>query len=209
MMLFHRLLLFLLFLVFVVPIFPQKTVHVREYRRKDGTVVRAHDRRAPGSRSSSTIAVPDETAESGSYDVPIKEIDEISDWKALEEMSGEIPNNPGLIQKVYAAQIARNNNEIKLLIRIDFPWGSPKFPGATYPPGFDTTSIRHILFRVGLNCETLIVKPITGSASVYRFDGKRLDSKEAPVTLESGHVFAEYFCERGEAPKKAPVLKPN
>ncbi len=25
-----------------------KTVHVREYTRKDGTVVRAHDRRAPG-----------------------------------------------------------------------------------------------------------------------------------------------------------------
>lgn len=28
----------------------KKTVHVREYKHKDGTVVHAHDRRAPGTK---------------------------------------------------------------------------------------------------------------------------------------------------------------
>lgn len=45
-------LLLLLLLTLAVDSFAQKTVHVREYRRKDGTVVRAHDRRAPGSSDS-------------------------------------------------------------------------------------------------------------------------------------------------------------
>ena len=35
-------------------VFGQKTVHVRTYTRKDGTVVQAHDRAAPGTRSTST-----------------------------------------------------------------------------------------------------------------------------------------------------------
>jgi len=39
----------------------QKTVHVRGYRRKDGTVVRAHDRRAPKS-SKQTVTAPGDPA---------------------------------------------------------------------------------------------------------------------------------------------------
>jgi len=35
-------------------VFGQKTVHVRTYTRKDGTVVQGHDRAAPGTRSTST-----------------------------------------------------------------------------------------------------------------------------------------------------------
>src|SRR4051794_37443140 len=34
-----------------------KAVHVREYTRKDGTVVHAHDRRAPGTASTGAIHV--------------------------------------------------------------------------------------------------------------------------------------------------------
>ncbi|MEO8483108.1 MAG: HNH endonuclease signature motif containing protein [Acidobacteriota bacterium] len=34
----------------------QKTVHVKEYRKKDGTVVRAHDRKPPKSKGSSVSA---------------------------------------------------------------------------------------------------------------------------------------------------------
>lgn len=34
--------------------FAQKTVHVRSYTRKDGTVVAAHDRAAPGTRSTNS-----------------------------------------------------------------------------------------------------------------------------------------------------------
>src|ERR1017187_8780855 len=36
----------------------KKTVHVRQYTRKDGTVVRAHVRAAPGSARKSSITVP-------------------------------------------------------------------------------------------------------------------------------------------------------
>ena len=44
-----------LFFCAVVPLsFAQKTVHVRTYTRKDGTVVAAHERSAPHSRGSST-----------------------------------------------------------------------------------------------------------------------------------------------------------
>src|SRR5438132_10938955 len=45
-------------LVFILSVgsfsFGQKTVHVKTYTRKDGTVVAAHDRSAPGSKSSTT-----------------------------------------------------------------------------------------------------------------------------------------------------------
>lgn len=50
-------LLLLLLIIPVVSVLAQKTVHVREYRRKDGTVVRAHDRRAPGSSDSTPSQV--------------------------------------------------------------------------------------------------------------------------------------------------------
>lgn len=36
------------------PLLAQKTVHVREYTRKDGTVVHAHERSAPRSKSPAT-----------------------------------------------------------------------------------------------------------------------------------------------------------
>ncbi len=39
-----------------------KTVHVREYTRKDGTIVRAHDRRAPGTASMTTPYRPGHAA---------------------------------------------------------------------------------------------------------------------------------------------------
>jgi hypothetical protein len=33
----------------------EKTVHVKEYERKDGTIVQAHDRSAPGTKSTATV----------------------------------------------------------------------------------------------------------------------------------------------------------
>jgi hypothetical protein len=36
----------------------QKTVHVKEYTRKDGTVVRAHDRKAPEAKPSTPSTTP-------------------------------------------------------------------------------------------------------------------------------------------------------
>jgi len=43
---------------------PTKPVHVRQYTRKDGTVVRAHDRAAPGTASKSKGSVTPKKAPS-------------------------------------------------------------------------------------------------------------------------------------------------
>ena len=53
-----------------LPVVAQKTVRVREYRRKDGTVVRAHDRRAPRSRPTiATTTPPDyDSIENGEWE---------------------------------------------------------------------------------------------------------------------------------------------
>lgn len=139
----------------------------------------------------------------------IKEIEKIKDWKLIKEMSGDISNHPGLTIELYAAEIARSDSGVKLIVRADFPWGSPMFSGATYPRGFDTSSISRVVFRVELDCTMLVVKPATGSADVYQFNGKKYKSKEVPVVIQSGHVFERYFCERGDAPTKAPVLRPS
>lgn len=139
----------------------------------------------------------------------VKQIEQIKDWKPIKEMSGDIPDHPGLTIEVSAAQIMRAEHTVKLLVKMEFPWGSPRIPGATYPRGFDTSSISRVIFRVELNCETLRLKPLTGGADLYQFNGKHLRSEEMPLTVESGHVFEQYFCERGEVPTKAPTLKPK
>jgi hypothetical protein len=41
-----------------------KTVHVRSYTRKDGTVVRAYDRRPPGTKALETPTTPEQSTES-------------------------------------------------------------------------------------------------------------------------------------------------
>lgn len=132
------------------------------------------------------------------------------DWKLIKEMSGEIPNHPGQTVEVRGAQIARGNELVKVSVRFDFPWGAPVgvFKNSTVPRGFDLSSISRIQLRIELNCKTLEIKPVNNSSDVYQFNGKRLKSKEAPIKIGSGHIFAQYFCEQGEAPKKAPTLKP-
>jgi hypothetical protein len=47
----------------------EKTVHVREYTRKDGTKVKAHDRRPPGTASGSSTT-PSSAASSSAYTAP-------------------------------------------------------------------------------------------------------------------------------------------
>lgn len=67
-------LLLLLLIIPVVSVLAQKTVHVREYRRKDGTVVRAHDRRAPGSSDSTPSQSQVEFRESRIEPAPLDEL---------------------------------------------------------------------------------------------------------------------------------------
>lgn len=53
-----KLITILIILLATLSVSAQKTVHVREYRRKDGTVVKAHERRAPRSAQATTPANP-------------------------------------------------------------------------------------------------------------------------------------------------------
>lgn len=131
------------------------------------------------------------------------------DWKQIKEMSGDIPNHPGLTIEVFAAEIARGDDLVKLRLRTDFPNGAPvDLFRQSAPPGFDISSISRIESKLELNCATLTVKPSNATADVYQFNGKRIKSKEPPFQIESGNILAVYFCEQGEAPKTAPTLKP-
>lgn len=49
----------------------QKTVHVKEYTKKDGTVVKAHDRKAPGSSDTAATPKPAKAAESRPTPPPV------------------------------------------------------------------------------------------------------------------------------------------
>lgn len=130
------------------------------------------------------------------------------DWKLIQEMSGEIPNQPGITMEVYGARIMRGNDLVKLSVRFDFPFGAPVdvFKGSV-SRGFDVSSVTRMAFKIEMNCKTLTVKPI-GGGHIYQFNGKRHKSKEPPFKIASGHIFASYFCEQGEKPTKAPTLKP-
>jgi hypothetical protein len=131
------------------------------------------------------------------------------DWKLIKEISGEIPNHPGLTIETYAAEIARDEDIIKLKIRFDLPYGPPVdwFQGTNQ--GFDVSTISRLEVGVRLDCKTLVITTPKGSSDVYRSNGQKLKSKEPPFAIKEGHVFEKYFCERGEKPTKAPTLKPK
>lgn len=132
-------------------------------------------------------------------------------WKLIKEMSGDIPNHPGLTVKTYGAEIARGGDLIKLSIKVGFPYGAPvSVFKDNVPHGFDVSSIERIEGRLELNCQTLVVRPVKASASIYQFSGKRFKSKEPPFTIESGNILATYFCERGgPVTTEPPKLKPK
>lgn len=132
------------------------------------------------------------------------------DWKLIKEMSGDIPNHSGLTVETYGAEIARGEETVKLLMRIDFPNGAPyAMFRDNVPRGFDVSSISQMTFKAEFNCKTLVMKPVGGTGKVYQFNGKKHKSKEPPFNLDAGHIFVNYFCERGEVPTKAPILKPK
>jgi hypothetical protein len=138
-----------------------------------------------------------------------QKLEDIKDWKLIKEMSGEIPNHPGLTTETHAAQIARGGDLIKLVIRADYPWGAPADIFRDHVPhGFDPSSISRIEVRIELHCATHVVIPPTNSAEIYQFNGKRYKSREQPFSVESWNIFFVYFCEEGTAPTVAPKLKP-
>lgn len=138
-----------------------------------------------------------------------QKLEDIKDWKLIKELSGEIPDHPGLTVELRAAQIARGDDTVKLVIRMDYPGGAPYdiFKNAV-PHGFDPSSISRIVGKIQLNCKTRFVIPINNSAEIYQFNGKKYKSKEQPFSVDSWHIFFTYFCEEGKTPTVAPKLKP-
>ena len=140
-----------------------------------------------------------------------QKLEDIKDWKLIKEMSGEVPDHAGITVEVRAAQIARGGDTIKLLWRIDYPYGAPRdiFKNVV-PYGTDPTSISRIVSKIQLNCKTRVVTPLSNSAEIYQFNGKKHKSKEQPFPLETHHVVFLYFCEdeEGEPSKTPPKLKP-
>ena len=131
------------------------------------------------------------------------------DWKLLKEMSGDIPDHPGLTVEAYASEIRRGEDRVRLQVKIEFPGGAPRDMLQPYVPwGFDASSITRMVAKIDFNCKTLEVRPVNGSAEVYQFNGKKHKSKEPPFKIDYGHIFAIYFCERGTTPKTPPKLKP-
>lgn len=130
-------------------------------------------------------------------------------WKSIKEMSGPIPD-AGVSIKTSAAQIARGDDHVKLLVRFDFPEGAPfALLKDNVPAGFDVSTIAAVVSKVDLNCKTLVVKMAGQKGDVYLFSGKHFQSREVAFKIESGNIFATYFCEQGEKPTHAPTLKPK
>jgi hypothetical protein len=135
----------------------------------------------------------------------------IKDWKPIKEMTGPIPNHRGMAIKTYAAKIARDGDIIKLSLRMDLPNGAPVdiFKNVV-PPGFDIRSIVRVEGGLKLNCKTLVVKPLGGSATISQITGQKYKTKEPPFKIDSGNILALYFCEQPSAPvTTAPKLKPK
>ena len=131
------------------------------------------------------------------------------EWKVIKEMSGNIPNHPGLTVVTSATQIKRSEYTTKLLLRADFPYGAPidVFRDSA-PHGFDVSSIVRMEAHVELDCRSNKITPTGGAGYLYQFNGKKIKSKEPPFNVSDGHIFAEYFCEKGTKPTTRPTLKP-
>lgn len=142
------------------------------------------------------------------YAQEVKNLDSLK-WKPIREMSGNIPGHEGLTVEVFVAEIARREDGVRVIVRAEYPWGTPSDLFIQKPHGFDATSFSKIVFRVDLNCNTRYAKSVSGSADGYQVTGRRLKIKEIPAVLEENHVFVDYFCERGAAPTAAPKLKPK
>jgi hypothetical protein len=129
-------------------------------------------------------------------------------WKHLKELSGEVPNHPGITFQTYAAEIQRGGDRIRLIWKVEFPWGAPyDVFKDNVPWGFDPSSVAKFQARLDFNCATRNVKAVGGSGEIYQFNGKRHKTKEPPFTAPPANIFTLYFCEQGQAPTVAPTLK--
>jgi hypothetical protein len=136
-----------------------------------------------------------------------QEVEGITDWKFLPEMSGTAPD--GTSFRTYGTRIARGDDKVRLLMRFDFPDGAPRELQLNVPRGWDATSVVRFLGEIEFNCASLRVKPIGGTGTIVRFDGKRSKTKEPPFAISESHIFSQYFCERGSSPAGPPAMIMN
>jgi hypothetical protein len=138
----------------------------------------------------------------------VKDRDKL-EWKAVREMSGPIWGYPGLEVQWAVAEIARRETGVKVLLRIEYPWGSPPELFTKAPNGFDRTSVRRVLGRVDFDCKSKSVKSVSDKIEFYQFNGKRYTFNEFGFPLPTSEIFSQYFCESGPVPTHAPKLKPK
>lgn len=130
------------------------------------------------------------------------------EWKRINELSGPLRDYPEFNTEFYATEISRGDDTVRLGMKLDFPQGLPfDLLRGKLPFGFDASSISRITSVVKFNCKSLKVKPVSGSAEIFTVSGQRMKSKEPPFAIEQGHIFSQYFCERGEKATQAPVLR--
>lgn len=135
----------------------------------------------------------------------VKDLDDLH-WKPIKEMSGDIPGHVGLTMDVYVAEIARRENGVKLLLRVDYPWGSPSDLFTTAPKGLDKTSVSRIQGQFDFDCSTKTATPLR-MVEFFQFTGKRWKFDKFVFHPPAAETFAQYFCEQGLAPTTKPVLK--
>lgn len=101
------------FVFCALPAYAQKTVHVKEYKRKDGTIVKAHDRKAPspkgtsstGSTTSSSGTNATKATDSASPTAPSVALTPAPSFVAL-KLKSPLPNpdaNTGVVVAVLAS----------------------------------------------------------------------------------------------------------
>jgi tetratricopeptide (TPR) repeat protein len=93
----------------------------------------------------SLLAEAERNAKDQSRPAPILPATKEPDWKLIKEMSGEIPDHPGFTLEFRVAEIARGNDLVKLLMRVDMPGGAPvDLFRDNVPRVFDVSSFNRI-----------------------------------------------------------------
>lgn len=123
------------------------------------------------------------------------------EWKHIPEASGTTAEN--LRVNTYVAQIARDGDNVRFWLRMDFPDGAPSGIAAFT---FDSARV-----EARFDCKKKVMRP--KSQSLFYLNGELVRTvndkgiaKGAPATIGQ-HVF-EAFCEEGSTPTQRPTLKP-
>ena len=132
-------------------------------------------------------------------------------WIKIQEMSGALPGNPGLEIYVFIAEIARREDGVKVVVKAEYPWGSPPDLFTRAPAWFDKTSVRRIQGKINFDCATKTIKRSRDKIEFWTFNGKKYSFSEFNFKLPTAETFSEFFCEQtSHNPSKSPPqMKPK